>query len=130
MFESCSNRGFRMTFKNGLMLSVQWGVGNYCSRANELPFGQEMAHEIWASDTAEIAVIGREWEFVTKQFFHDAGDTVIGHMTADEVADLISRVSKADYGIRECYDPDCRFRDNQDEPITVCVGLCPKESLP
>lgn len=127
MFESCSNKGFRMAFKNGLILSVQWGVGCYCSRSRELPFGQERDHEIWSSDTAEIAVIGRDGKFVTEEFFHDAGDKIVGYLTTDEVAELVSRVAGAEYGIRECSYSDCRFRDNQDEPVTVCCGQCPKE---
>jgi len=31
-FLSCENKGFQITFDNGMTMSVQWGVGNYCSR--------------------------------------------------------------------------------------------------
>jgi hypothetical protein len=29
-FNSTSNKGFNMTFANGITASVQWGAGNYC----------------------------------------------------------------------------------------------------
>ena len=28
-FVSTFNKGFNMTFENGISISVQWGVGNY-----------------------------------------------------------------------------------------------------
>ena len=29
-FVSTMRKGFRITFENGLTVSVQWGAGNYC----------------------------------------------------------------------------------------------------
>ena len=33
-FISTHNKGFNMTFENGISISVQWGSMNYCERRN------------------------------------------------------------------------------------------------
>ena len=62
-FISTERKGFKMTFKNGLTISVQWGAINYCDNKvfvidplgldNELkPSNQDME-----SNTAEVAIM-------------------------------------------------------------------------
>lgn len=87
MFKSTYNRGFQMTFKNGLTISVQFGTGNYCERRNiKTSYRGDMdaATPVIASENAEIAI----WN--TEQVWFDFGtDQVRGWVTADEVAHWI-----------------------------------------
>lgn len=42
-FNSTSNKGFNMTFANGITASVQWGTGNYCDNyfSKDFSFSKE-----------------------------------------------------------------------------------------
>ena len=55
-FVSTQNKGFNMTFENGISISVQWGVGNYCNRKNDGEFGEPMKGEFWEATSAEIMI--------------------------------------------------------------------------
>ena len=94
-FVSTMRKGFHMTFPNGLTVSVQWGAGNYCD--NHFPKDMDFTFSKDAeSNTAEIAVIGPDGEFIDPQvFYEDAIDTdtqVAGYFTPSMVADLLVRV--------------------------------------
>jgi len=93
-FMSGGNRGFQLTFENGLTISVQWGLGNYCDRKYEegKTFGDEAKSEFWIANCAEIAVFTANrgtWAILK------GGDNVRGWVTADEVADYITKVKNA-----------------------------------
>ena len=86
-----NNSGFSMTFENGLTISVQFGVKNYCDRrCFHTPRGVEMDEGDWSSQSAEIAILGegRKWLSFT-------GDVVKGWVHTDEVADWIHKVKNA-----------------------------------
>ena len=94
-FVSTMRKGFQMTFPNGLTVSVQWGAGNYCD--NHFPKDMDFTFSKDAvSNTAEIAVISPEGEFIDPQtFYEDAIDTdgmVAGYFTPSMVADLLVKV--------------------------------------
>jgi len=80
-----------MKFDNGFSISVQWGTMNYCEKKNLMAeYKDEMKEPIWESKSAEIAV------------FNDEGmvpiggdDQVIGWLTPDEVAKVITIVAEA-----------------------------------
>ncbi len=93
-------KGFQITFANGLMLSVQFGSGNYCKN-------RDINYRRPAPDSpdAEIAVIDTTMEkgennenhhvvFVT-DLFCDCGDTVAGWQTPDQVAEVMIKVKNA-----------------------------------
>ena len=90
-FIATQNKGFRMKFDNGFEISVQWGTMNYCEKKNLMAeYKDEMKEPIWESKSAEIAV------------FNDEGmvpiggdDQVIGWLTPDEVAKVITIVAEA-----------------------------------
>ena len=90
MFKSSYNKGFSMTFKNGLTISVQWGVGNYCERRSfhHTHIDDMKNIDNWSPD-AEIAI----WSTVDGKdlvFTLDFGnDSVKGFVSADEVAHWI-----------------------------------------
>ena len=88
MFTSTFNRGFQMTFNNGLTISVQFGTGNYCERRNmTTSYRGDMdgATPIIKSGTAEIAIWNTE-----QVWFNFGSDTVKGWCDTDEVAHWIS----------------------------------------
>lgn len=82
-FKNNRGRGFHITFPNGVMLSTQFGWGNYCENYNsDLTPTEEMKKTDWESDDAEIAIIAPEG-WITKKF-KDKGDDVLGHVQIKE----------------------------------------------
>jgi hypothetical protein len=90
-FKSTSNKGFQLTFNNGLTISVQWGIGNYCERKNCFNAPEAMSVKWVESTTAEIAI----WDG-SDGWFDFGNDVVKGYVEADEVAEWIIKTSKAD----------------------------------
>jgi hypothetical protein len=91
MFKSTFNRGFQMTFANGITISVQWGSGNYCDRRNFSDgLKTDLKHDVVQCSNAEIAI----WD--AEQVWFDFGrDQVKGWVDANEVATWITLVSEA-----------------------------------
>ena len=90
-FVATRNKGFQMTFENGFRISVQWGIGNYCQRKEDGDFGDPRKTEFWESLSAEIAVFGKDREFITIT----NSDVVAGWLTTDKVAKCITVVQSA-----------------------------------
>ncbi len=95
MFKSTTNHGYQMTFPNGLTISVQWGLMNYCDRKNlnkslSDPY-EDLRTNIVESTTAEIAV----WD-ETNTWFNFEYDMVKGYCDTNEVARWIGIVSNAE----------------------------------
>lgn len=76
-------KGFHMTFDNGYTISVQWGEGNYCSSPKSSSGNFE-------ANTAEVAA----WDENGKWLKLGDGDDVIGWQTPNEIAELITKISK------------------------------------
>lgn len=88
MFKVINDKGFQLTFNNGLTISVMFGQGNYCdSRMHNINNGWLGIHECV---DAEIGI----WDAndVWLNFGHD---TVKGYCDADNVANWITIVSEA-----------------------------------
>ena len=91
-FSTDYNKGFRMTFANGMTISVQFGTSNYCSRKSFDPRPMsEMRECIVNSPDAEIAI----WD-ANGDWFIFGSDQVKGFVTPDEVALWIHIVSSAE----------------------------------
>ena len=95
---STTGKGFHLTFENGLTISVQWGYYNYCTN-RQGPLAPKISHDeldelkrnkFFDSNTAEIAV----WDESGK-WMNFENDQVKGWVTADEVADYITKVKNA-----------------------------------
>jgi len=85
MFKTNQNKGFTMTFKNGITISVQFGTGNYCERRSmTAPIQGEMKMNMVESKTAEIAIWDKEGAW-----FNFGYDVVKGWVDTDEVATWI-----------------------------------------
>lgn len=90
-FVSCQNKGFQMTFYNGMTISVQWGIGNYCSRRGlNSTVLSEMREPLIASQDAEIDI----WDADGK-WFEFSSDQVKGYCSTDEVAKIMTFVQGA-----------------------------------
>lgn len=85
-FNSTSNKGFNMTFANGITASVQWGAGNYCDNyfSKDFSFSKEAS-----SNTAEVAAWNENDEWVTNKFC-DTCDDVDGYLSPDEVLQFLN----------------------------------------
>ena len=96
-FLATRNKGFRMTFKNGFAISVQWGPGNYCEKKDE-DFDKPEKERFWESCSAEIAVFNtNEAKMVAEKgmISLNGEDVVSGWLSADQVAKAISVVQSA-----------------------------------
>lgn len=85
-FNSTSNKGFNMTFANGITASVQCGAGNYCDNhfSKDFSFSKEAS-----SNTAEVAAWNENDEWVTNKFC-DTCDDVAGYLSPDEVLQFLN----------------------------------------
>lgn len=85
-FNSTSNKGFNMTFANGITASVQWGAGNYRDNyfSKDFSFSKEAS-----SNTAEVAAWNENDEWVTNKFC-DTCDDVAGYLSPDEVLQFLN----------------------------------------
>ena len=89
-FIATRNKGFRMTFKNGFAISVQWGPGNYCEKKDE-DFDKPEKERFWESCSAEIAIFdSKDDSMITL-----GEDTVEGWVSADQVAKVITIVQSS-----------------------------------
>jgi hypothetical protein len=98
MFSITQNKGFHITFANGITISVQWGPGNYCDN-RDMSFksmiftdsGQPAA----PSPTAEIALWDKSRRWITKRANRAlrrpaTNNDVIGYLSPEEVARFIA----------------------------------------
>lgn len=85
-FNSTLNKGFRMTFANGITASVQWGAGNYCDNhfSNDFSFSKEAS-----SDTAEVAAWDKCDNWITSKLC-DTCDDVAGYLSPEEVLQFLN----------------------------------------
>ena len=97
MFHINNSNGFSITFENGFVLSVQWGLGTYSDNGHALDGEKsfvEQMHELGScqSRTAEIAVIDPDGNWATQRVL-GINDDVKGYATADYVAYAMNKVA-------------------------------------
>ena len=97
LFRITSGKGFQMSFKNDLTISVQFGCGNYCGNRQKRPETLSDRTGDCKCSTAEIAIFptsGDGW--LTHKFLpKKRGVDVVGWVAPDEVASLIRRVQQS-----------------------------------
>ena len=92
MFTSTYNRGFHLTFENGITISVQFGTGNYCERRDfHSTMDVDLKNTTTKSKDAEIAI----WDAASQ--FKFESDTVKGWCSTDEVAEWIHKAANATF---------------------------------
>ena len=84
MFRITSNKGFHITFENGLTVSTQFSQHNYCDNSRLENVKPECIN-------AEVAIWNNEGKWVTKEFYN-IDDDVIGYLTSDEVIEIMYKV--------------------------------------
>ena len=80
--------GFRSVthFQNGLKLSVSAGEGIYCTpKENLTSINQYLSFE--------LGIVDAESNWVTKEFFPDHDDDVVGWQSRDDINDLMERIA-------------------------------------
>jgi len=97
MFRINGGKGFQVTFKNGVTVSVQFGVGNYCKDYNKFPVIEDYIKESKeqaenGSPNAEIAIFNKDG-WLTKEF-KDDGDDVLGYKTPEQVLKALNWAKK------------------------------------
>lgn len=94
-FAITGNKGFRMTFSNGITASVQFGPANYCDvrsySVDSIEAPMKSPSQCWDSETAEVAAWDRDGNWVTKEIFPDECDDVKGWVTTDEVVAFLCK---------------------------------------
>ena len=105
MFKITYHSGFQIKLENGYTVSVQFGPGNYCSRRPSLDdkrpfhtiFREPRTSNTWESETAEVAIVDPNGDFVpVDKFCEDVSMDIeiAGWVTADQVATIITNVQK------------------------------------
>ena len=78
-FKTTENKGFQITFDNGITLSTQFGPGNYADNYDApFLFGDKMPR-FYSSDESEIAIWKKDGTWITKEY-EDRGDNVLGYV--------------------------------------------------
>jgi hypothetical protein len=89
-FKVMGNRGFHITFENGVTVSVQFGGGNYCSNHNDFDLlGHELERRVVESFDAEIAIWKRGGQWITKEFKNSADD-VLGWQSPSDILEALN----------------------------------------
>lgn len=82
-FRTCDNKGFQIKFPNGVILSTQFGWGNYCENRDKPMPDYKLPRPDEMSDNAEIAIIDPSGKWITAEF-KDTGDVVLGWVEIDD----------------------------------------------
>ena len=88
-------KGFHITFKSGVTVSIQFGGGNYCQnhdKLNLISHAGEVEDGIRSLD-AEVAIWNNDGVWITKEF-RDDGDDVIGYQTPEEILEILNWASQ------------------------------------
>ena len=99
MIKITENKGFQMTFDNGLTISCQIGSYNYCNNRDlNKGFQSEMKQSTTKCNNCEIAIWDKNNNWITGEIFREMGmeiteDAVAGWVDTMTVAKVIAYVS-------------------------------------
>lgn len=92
-FAVMGNKGFHITFENGVTVSAQIGYGNYCGiypHNSIMSIGTEIEKRVMESPDCEVAAwIDGQKEFITQEFFHGVGG-VEGWVTPEKLLEFLN----------------------------------------
>lgn len=87
-FRTCQNKGFHLKFKNGWIVSIQFGGGNYGDNY-DLIFDMDMLREKPDMESDKVEV----WAWSTKTDEHYPVDP-LGYQTIEQVMRFIAKIRK------------------------------------
>lgn len=96
-FISTERKGFKMTFENGLTVSVQWGITNYCDNkifTDEDLNNADFSHTFdVSSNTAEVAIMIDDVFIEPYRLGIDVSTSIVtSYQTPEEVLDIMMQV--------------------------------------
>jgi len=80
--------GFRVTFLNGVTVSIQFGPGAYGDHRWESLLSRDR-DRVWESTTAEVAIFN-SGGWLTREFKPDIDDDVLGYQTPLQVLEALN----------------------------------------
>ena len=104
-FRITEAKGFHIQFENGVVVSVQFGYGNYCANRDNLKYANEnrtlvnKQGERFYQDTyspnAEVAIwdsLDSGYKWITKEcpYISNKDDDVEGWITPDEIPEILT----------------------------------------
>ena len=94
MFKITAGKDFHLAFANGIVLSVQFGRGNYCKNRN-ISFEEEKDNDFLSSGDAEIAIWNKEEKYITREansdiYNEDLHDDVKGWISMDDFVKFVN----------------------------------------
>lgn len=104
MFQINENKGFHMTFDNGITISCQIGNTNYCdNRIIGVPeIFKEMKEYITSCNNCEVAIWDKDDNWITQEVFEklnlfdecDLCDNMVaGYVNSNTIAKIITYIS-------------------------------------
>jgi hypothetical protein len=93
MLRLLSEKGFQMTFENGVTINVKFSSKNYCdNRTDGFPNETDQREGDLTCVNAEIAIWKKNNDWITAEFTKkpEQGNAVAGWITTNEVADAIA----------------------------------------
>jgi hypothetical protein len=97
MFNICGNKGFHITFSNGITLSTQIGGGNYC---NNYDFDILSKINPPPCENCEIAIFNKKGNFITGKIIKkynlkiDNDGSVAGYVSFKNWLDVFNTINK------------------------------------
>lgn len=98
-FKITDGKGFQITFDNGVTVSVQFGIGNYCenrdTKIKDYSFIEKnrMLGEI-GSENAEVAIWDKEGNWISRECpYMDKDDNVAGWISPEELLKILEWAS-------------------------------------
>ena len=88
-FSVLSEKGFRLTFDNGITLSTVFGYGNYCNNREICDWREEYLFKILVCENCEIAII-KDGEFITKEILGITDDDVLGYVDIKKRVEILN----------------------------------------
>jgi hypothetical protein len=94
-FAITSSKGFHIRFDNDVIVSVQFGGGNYCDNYR-IPIRSEERKSVLSCSNAEVAVFkkGEEGWLTNKILPEKLGKDVVGYQSPLDVLKVLNKASK------------------------------------
>lgn len=95
MFKITDGKGFQITFANGVTVSVQFGLGNYCSNRND----EHLKYGSISCENAEIAVWDKNGVDILSEYLKLNGESQrneLGWVDANKVSVIMNWARRRD----------------------------------